>query len=144
MRAQHRRAQRQQRSCSGRRPPKAWKSQTVEMLRRGSRTRGWGGHLQSEGLDPRHHRQPGARGAPRPVRPAAEDRQRASSISWALEMLSQPDPGKGAECTHDRAPREAGAAPAHQAHSWHPALCSLAGWEAEALRGDMSWSQTWC
>ena len=33
MRAQHRRAQRQQRSCSGRRPPKAWKSQTVEMLR---------------------------------------------------------------------------------------------------------------
>lgn len=22
--------------------------------------------------------------------------------------------------------------------------CSLAGWEAEALGGDMSWSQTWC
>ena len=46
-----------------------------------------GGHLHSEGLDPRHHCQPGARGAPRPVCPAAEDRQRASSISWALGML---------------------------------------------------------
>ena len=51
--------------------------------------------------------------------------------------------GKGAERTHNRAPCKTRAMPMHQPHNWHPALCSLAGWEAEALGGDISWSQTW-
>lgn len=67
-------------------------------------------NLQSEGLDPRHHRQPGGRGAPDLfVLQQRTDRGPAPSPGpWRCSVnLTQ---GKGAECTHDRAPRGRGCA----------------------------------
>lgn len=67
-------------------------------------------NLQSEGLDPRHHHQPGGRGAPDLfVLQQRTDRGPAPSPGpWRCSVnLTQ---GKGAECTHDRAPRGRGCA----------------------------------